>query len=313
MREFFVGKNDANQRLDKFLTKLMPKLPKNMLYKGLRKNCVRLNGKHIKDGAFMLSEGDRLSLYFADEYFQKPSYSSDFMKISPNLDIVYEDENILLVNKPQGVLVHEDIRQDPENLLSHIKSYLYKKGEYSPDSENTFAPSLANRIDRGTGGIVIAAKNATSLRILNEKLKNHEIKKKYLCLAFGHFEEKEGEIRGSLIRDESTRKSEFSEDAADGAKGALTKYRVLEELPGYSLLEIVLETGRTHQIRASLAYIGHPILGDRKYAPKEILKRFDFSSQALLAYKLSFEFTEDAGILEYLNGKSFEIENVDFK
>lgn len=313
MREITVGRNDANQRLDKFLTKLMPKLPKSMLYKSLRKNCVRLNGKHIKDGAFMLSQRDRLSLYFADEFFEKPSYSTDFMRITPKLDIVYEDENILLVNKPQGILVHEDIRQNPENLLSHIKSYLYKKGEYAPDSENTFAPALANRIDRGTGGIVIAAKNADSLRILNEKLKNHEIRKKYLCLAFGHLEEKEGEIRGSLLRDELTRKSEFSEDADDGAKTALTKYRVLEELPEYSLLEITLETGRTHQIRASLAYIGHPILGDRKYAPKELIKRFKFSSQALWAYKLSFEFAEDAGILEYLNGKIFEIKDVDFR
>ncbi len=313
MREITVGRNDANQRLDKFLTKLMPKLPKSMLYKSLRKNCVRLNGKHIKDGAFMLSRGDRLSLYFADEFFEKPSYSTDFMRITPKLDIVYEDENILLVNKPQGILVHEDIRQNPENLLSHIKSYLYKKGEYAPDSENTFAPALANRIDRGTGGIVIAAKNADSLRILNEKLKNHEIRKKYLCLAFGHLEEKEGEIRGSLLRDELMRKSEFSEDADDGAKAALTKYRVLEELPEYSLLEITLETGRTHQIRASLAYIGHPILGDRKYAPKELIKRFKFASQALWAYKLSFEFAEDAGILEYLNGKIFEIRNVDFR
>ena len=312
MREIFVGKNDANQRLDKFLTKLMPKLPKNMLYKSLRKNCVKLNGKHVKDGAFMLSQGDKLALYFNDEFFEKPSYSDDFMKISPKLDIVYEDENLLLVNKPQGALVHEDDRQNPENLLAHIKSYLYKKGEYAPDSENTFAPALANRIDRGTGGIVIAAKNADALRILNEKLKNHEIKKHYLCLAFGHFDEKEGEIRGSIMRDERTRKSAFSEENKDGAKKTVTKYRVLEEFSDYSLLEIALETGRTHQIRASLAHIGHPLLGDRKYAPKELINRFNFSSQALFAYKLSFEFTEDAGILGYLNGKSFEIKDVKF-
>lgn len=312
MREIFVGKNDANQRLNKFLTKLMPKLPKNMLYKSLRKNCVKVNGKHIKDGAFMLSSGDKLSLYFNDEFFEKPSYSTDFMKISPKLDILYEDENLLLVNKPQGALVHEDNRQNPENLLSHIKSYLYKKGEYSPDSENTFAPALANRIDRGTGGIVIAAKNAEALRILNEKLKNHEIKKKYLCLAYGHFEETEGEILGNILRDERTKKSEFSEELKDGAKAAVTKYRVLEEFPEYSLLEIALETGRTHQIRASLAYIGHSLLGDRKYAPKELINRFDFASQALFAYKLSFEFTGDAGILNYLNGKSFEIKDVKF-
>ena len=313
MREIIAGKNDASLRLDKFLTKLMPKLPKGMLYKGLRKNCVRINGKHIKDGAFMLTEGDKLSLYFSDGFFEKPSYASDFIKISEAPDIVYEDLNILLINKPQGVLVHEDNRQNPDNLLSRIKSYLYKKGEYLPDSENTFAPALANRIDRGTGGLVIAAKNAEALRILNEKLKNREIKKKYLCLAYGHFKEKEGTLSGSITRDENTRMSVFSDDLKEGAKSALTKYCVLEEFPDYSLLEITLETGRTHQIRASLAYFGHPILGDRKYAPKELINRFSYSSQALLAYKLSFELTGNAGILEYLKGKTIEVRDINFK
>ena len=312
MQKITVNKNDAGQRLDKFLRKLMPALGTNMLYKSLRKNCVKVNGKHIKDGAFKLSENDVLSLYFSDDFFEKPAYSTDFMKISPKISIVYEDENILLVNKPQGVLVHEDNGQNPDNLLSHIKSYLYKKGEYLPDSENTFAPALANRIDRGTGGIVIAAKNADALRILNEKIKNREVKKFYLCLAFGHFDKSEGEICGYLLRDEQTRKVSFSDLPKENAKKTLTKYRVLEEFPDYSLLEIQLETGRTHQIRASLSYIGHPILGDKKYAPPEINRRFDYTAQALFAYKLKFEFTAEAGILNYLNGRSFEIEDIDF-
>ena len=313
MQKITVGENDAGQRLDKFLAKLMPRLPKNMLYKSIRKNCVKLGTKHIKDGAYMLCKGDVLSLYFSDEFFEKPTYFSDFMKISPTLDIIYEDGNLLLVNKPQGVLAHEDDAQNPENLLSHIKSYLYKKGEYLPENENTFAPALANRIDRGTGGIVIAAKNAQALRILNEKIKNREIKKFYLCLAYGHFTEKEGRICGYLLRDEKSRKVSFFDTPIKDAKKTVTKYRVLKEFPEYSLLEAELETGRTHQIRAGFSHIGHPLLGDRKYSSPEINRKFPFKEQALYAYKISFEFVTDGGILEYLNGKVFEIKDIKFK
>lgn len=313
MREITVKENDGGQRLDKFLAKLMPKIPKNMLYKSLRKNCVRVNGKHIKDGAFTLSEGDILTLYFDDAFFEKPSYSSDFMSISPRLDIIYEDKNLLIINKPQGVLVHEDDRQNPENLLSHIKSYLYKKGEYLPSDENTFAPALANRIDRGTGGIVIAAKNLKALRILNEKIRNREIRKFYLCLAYGHFKEKAGEISGYVLRNERTKVTSFFDESVPQAKRTATAYRVLEEFPGYSLLEVELKTGRTHQIRAALSHAGHPLLGDRKYASYDIVRKFGYSYPALFAYKLKFEFSKDADILEYLNGKTFEVKDVVFK
>ena len=228
MREIIAGKNDANRRLDKFLTKLMPKLPKGMLYKGLRKNCVRINGKHIKDGAFMLTEGDKLSLYFSDGFFEKPSYASDFIKISEAPDIVYEDLNILLINKPQGVLVHEDNRQNPDNLLSRIKSYLYKKGEYLPDSENTFAPALANRIDRGTGGLVIAAKNAEALRILCEKIKQREIDKRYLAVVHGLPEPKEATLSGFLEKNESKNKVFLQNKKTDGNLTVKTHYKVLD-------------------------------------------------------------------------------------
>ena len=313
MREFAVGKNDANQRLDKFLLKMMPCISKNMLYKSLRKNCVKINGRHIKDGSVKLLEGDILSLYFADGFFEKPAYAYDFIKISPSLDIIYEDENLLIINKPQGVLVHEDEKQNTDNLLSHIKSYLYKKGEYLPDKENTFAPALANRIDRGTGGIVLAAKNAETLRVLNEKIKKREIKKFYLCLAYGHFREKEAEIRGYILRDEKSKKTAFSEHETAGAKETVTAYRVLEEFPEYSLLEIELKTGRTHQIRAVLAYFGHSLLGDRKYTKAEINRKFHFSNQALCAYKIEFDFKSKAGLLEYLGGRIFEVKDVKFR
>lgn len=309
MKQITISGNDQNQRLDKFLTKLMPKMPQSMLYKGLRKNCVKINGKHIKDGSYKLSFGEVLSLYFGDEFFEKPSYSYDFVKITPKLDILYEDSNLLLLNKPQGICVHEDASQDQNNLLTHIKSYLYKKGEYFPELENTFSPALANRIDKGTGGIVIAAKNAEALRILNEKIKNREIQKYYLCLADGIFDKKSGEISGFLRRNEATRTVEFFDTPAENAKNVLTLYKVLEEFPNYSLLEVELKTGRTHQIRASMAHIGHHILGDRKYGREN---NSNFLYQALYAYKLRFDFSSDAGILQYLNGKEFEIKDVCF-
>ena len=313
MQEFTVNKNDEKQRLDKFLLKLMPAISPNALYKSLRKNCVKINGKHIKDGAFRLSEGDILSLYFDDSLFEKPSYAADFMKIAPRLNIIYEDENLLIINKPQGVLVHEDEKQNPDNLLAHIKSYLYKKGEYSPEAENTFAPALANRIDRGTGGMVIAAKNSEALRILNEKIKKREIKKFYLCLAYGHFAEKEGEIRGYVLRDEKDKKTSFFENSVPLSKETITAYRVLEEFPEYSLLEIELKTGRTHQIRAALSYSGHPLLGDRKYTEGKTIQNFSFRFSALFAYKLKFDFKTDAGALAYLTDKTFEVKDVKFR
>jgi len=309
MRQITVNSNDKNQRLDKFLTKLMPALPQSMLYKGLRKNCVKIDGKHIKDGAYILKEGELLSLYFKDEFFITPAFSNDFMKITPKLNILYEDENILLIDKPQGICVHEDTNQNSDNLLAHIKSYLYKKGEYKPELENTFAPALANRIDRGTGGIVIAAKNAESLRILNEKIKNREIKKFYLCLANGIFDKKEGEIKGFLLRDKTTRSVMVFDEPTEDSKDILTLYKVLEEYPNYSLVEVQLMTGRTHQIRASFAHIGHYILGDRKYGKDN---NSDYLYQALYSYKIHFAFENDAGILEYLNGKEFEVKNVSF-
>jgi len=157
LKEITVNQNDAGKRIDKLLTKLYPQLPQSMLYKSLRKDCVRVNNKHVKDGSYKLSEGDTLKLYLKDEFFEKPDADMAFLKIEANLNIIYEDENILLVNKKQGICVHADNDGGTNTLIDHIKSYLYNKGEYDPYSEKTFVPSLCNRIDRITGGIVIAA------------------------------------------------------------------------------------------------------------------------------------------------------------
>lgn len=312
MREFTVKKNDAGQRLDKFLTKLLPSMPQSMLYKSLRKDCVKVNNRHIKDGAFKLSEGDSLKLYLKDEFFDKPDTDTLFMKLDAKLSIIYEDENILLVDKKQGMCVHADNDGKGITLIDHIKSYLYNKKEFDPEQENTFVPALCNRIDRNTGGIVIAAKNAETLRIMNQKIKDREIEKKYLCLVWGHLREKKGTIKGYIFKDEAKKQVYFYTAPTKGAKTAITNYTVIKEFPEHSLVEAELETGRTHQIRVSFAKIGHPLLGDGKYGSNEINKRFPYSGQALFSYKLKFAFTTDSGILNYLNGREFTIDAVKF-
>lgn len=313
MREFTINKNDSGQRLDKFLTKLLPAMPQSMLYKSLRKNCVKVNNKHIKDGAYKLSEGDKLKLFVKEEFFQKPEADDAFLNINADISVIYEDENILLVDKKQGVCVHADNEGSTNTLIDHIKSYLYNKGEFVPEEENTFVPALANRIDRNTGGIVIAAKNVETLRILNQKIKDRELEKKYLCLVWGHPAKKSGTIKGYIFKDEVKKQVYFSFNSKKGSKTAITDYKVVKEYADYSLVEAELKTGRTHQIRVSFAAIGHPLLGDGKYGRNEINKKFPYYGQALYSYKLKFAFTSDGGILNYLNGKEFAVENVEFQ
>ena len=310
MKQITINKNDANQRLDKFLTKLCPSMPQSMLYKGLRKNCVKINGKHIKDIAHKLCEGDVVDLYFKDEFFQSADIS--FEDLDANLKIVYEDENIMLIDKPSGVVVHEDDNGEKNSLIEQIKSYLYHNGEYNPDEENSFAPALCNRLDRNTAGIVIAAKNAEALRIMNQKIKDREIKKFYLCVVVGGLDKKEGELRGYLFKDEKKKRVYVYDKSKKGTKTIVTKYKVLSEKNGLSLVEVELVTGRTHQIRAHFASVGHPLLGDGKYGQNSINKKYQRQTQALYSYKLTFDFSTDAGILSYIDKKTFEVGKVDF-
>ena len=180
MKTVTIGANDAGQRLDKFLTKSFPNLPQSMMYKSIRKKDVKLNGKRCEIST-RLNEGDILSLYLKDEFFQKEPKQYDFLKAPDRLDIVYEDENILILDKKPGLIVHPDENYHFDSLIARVHHYLYEKGEYDPEGENSFAPARVNRIDRNTGGIVMAAKNAEALRVMYEKVKARELKKLYLC------------------------------------------------------------------------------------------------------------------------------------
>ena len=253
MREFTIGKNDAGQRLDRFVAKNLPLLPPALLQKYIRLKRIKVNGKGSKRDV-RLETGDILQLYINDEFFDKPNEENLFLTVfKPQLNIVYEDENLLLVDKRPGMSVHADETEKVNTLINHIQAYLYQKREWNPKWENAFAPALCNRIDRNTGGIVIAAKNAETL------------------------------------------------------------HRTLESRGGLSLVECRLLTGRTHQIRVSMAEIGCPLLGDGKYGKGDVNRRYHETRQALYSYKLRFDFPTDAGLLNYLKGQEFTVENVPFR
>lgn len=314
MKSFEIKQNDANQRLDKFIKKSLPNLPQSLMYKYIRIKRIKVNGKRAEIST-MLRLGDKVDMYINDEFFVKPETRYDFTGASKSLDILYEDDNIMLLNKKAGLLCHPDDREYVDTLITRIKRYLYDKGEYNPDDESSFTPALVNRIDRNTGGIVIAAKNAESLRILNLQMKCRNLKKSYLCVVHGVPKPESGLLEGYLIKDEKKNLVKVLKNPCDGAKEIRTKYKVLEkdEKNNLSLVDVDLLTGRTHQIRAHFASIGHPLLGDGKYGTNKLNKEFGYKKQFLYSYKLVFQLDDESGILDYLNGRGFEVKDIWFR
>ena len=311
MKELHIGPNDAGQRLDRFLAKAVPLLPASLAQKYIRIKRIKCNGARAERDT-RLKAGDVLQLYINDEFFDKPREDNAYLTVAtPKLNIVYEDDHILLVDKRPGQAVHpHDGAEYGRTLIDHIQSYLYQKREWRPREENSFTPALCNRIDRNTGGIVIAAKTADALRIMNQKIKDRELDKRYLAIVEGTPKPANGSLKGYLFKDAQKNKVFVTNKPQPGAKTCQTNYKTLATAQGLSLVECELITGRTHQIRAQFAHAGHPLLGDGKYGKLD--KRFDRTYQALYSYKLTFTFSTDAGVLEHLNGKTFQVQQVDF-
>lgn len=311
MKQIVIQKNDAGQRLNKFIEKSFPAIPASLMYKSIRTKNIKVNRKRCTPDQ-KLCEGDLVDIWLKDEFFAPPQHKYEFSNASDKLNVVYEDENILIADKPQGLLVHPDENYEPDTLIFRIQKYLNKKGEYIPDKEKSFTPALVNRIDRNTAGLVIAAKNAASLRILNAKMKSREIHKKYLCIVCGRPSPAKATLEGYLEKNEKQNRVYIEKKRSDSGKTIRTHYKVLDTINNFSLVEIDLLTGRTHQIRAHMASISHPLLGDGKYGTNRVNRAAGYYKQALCSYKLTFDFTTDAEELNYLNGKCFETQNIPF-
>ena len=311
MRELIIGKNDAGQRLDKFITKTLD-LPTSLLYKSIRLKKIKVNRKRAENNT-ILSEGDTVQCFLAEEFFEKKADEHSFESITVKLDIIYEDENIILLNKHPGVSVHEDENGSTNTLITHIQAYLYQKGEYRPDEEQSFSPALCNRIDRNTGGIVIAAKNAEALRVMNDNIKKREIDKFYLAAVHGVPKPESATIKGYLLKDDKKNIVRvYDKNPPRCAKEIITKYKVVAKRQDSALIEVDLLTGRTHQIRAHMAHIGHPLIGDGKYGVNKNDRAKGYKYQALYSYRLRFSFdTSEPTVLDYLNGKEFKIPKKD--
>lgn len=312
MKEFTINCNDSGQRVDKFLQKAVPRMPQSLMYKYIRMKRIKLNGKRCEIST-RLNEGDVMQLYINDEFFDTAA-ETEFLTAPPVLNIVYEDENILLVDKKNGLVVHEDDEKTSDTLINRILHYLYDKGEYKPEEENSFVPALCNRLDRNTGGIVIAAKNAESLRILNQKIKDRELEKRYLCITVGIPPKKHDTMTAYLEKNADGNTVKVTDKKTPSNKTIITTYDVLKTVGRLALVEVKLETGRTHQIRAHFAHIGCPLLGDGKYGINQVNREYKVKTQALYSYKLKFTFAgDDNGCLDYLNGREFTVKDVWFE
>lgn len=299
MVKFTVNENDSGQRVDKFITKALPELPKSMMYKLFRKKDIKINGKKC-DISAILQTGDIVTAYVKQELSGEKKHDMSFLEVSDDVNITYEDDNILIAFKPVGLDSHSNSTSTSDTLINRIKHYLYNKKQYIPDSESSFAPALCSRLDRNTSGLVISAKNATALREINEAIRNGNIHKIYHCITVSPPPKNEDILIAYHKKDDTRNIVRISDTKQDGFKEIKTGYKVLAQKKGLTLVEVTLFTGRTHQIRAHLSHINAPILGDGKYGNISANKRYGVFRQALCACSLKFNFPETSPLF-YLN------------
>lgn len=304
MKEFLIQENDADQRVDKFILKTMKTMPKSLMYKYIRNKKIKVNHKRCEISQ-RLVVGDVMQCYIAEEFYEVER-NQNFLHVSEHLVVLYEDEAVLIVDKPSGLLAHSDTSEVEDNLADRILHYLYNRGEYDPSTEQSFTPALCHRIDRNTRGIVIAAKTASALREMNEHIRSREVIKKYVCIVEGTLKEESNHVL-LYHKKLNDNKADVVAYQKDGYKEMESMYRVIAEKKNVSLVEVELMSGRSHQIRAMMSYLGAPLVGDVKYGAKKN-HRQDY--QQLCAYQVSFEF-EEACDLMYLNHKVITLEHVD--
>lgn len=289
MRQFIIGENEAGQRFDKYLDKLLKEAPKSFFYKMMRKKNITLNGKKAA-GNEILCLGDEIKLFLSEETFLKFSGNEKVPRAHASLDIVYEDKNVLLINKPAGMLSQPADSREP-SLVEFLTGYLLDTGEVTEESLGTFRPSVCNRLDRNTSGIVAAGKSLSGLQCLSGMFHDRSIHKDYLCLVKGVIKEKKN-IKGYLHKDGKCNKVVVCEKPFEDSLPIETIYTPLGDNGRMTLLRVRLVTGRPHQIRAHLAGIGHPIAGDAKYGQEALNRRYreqyGLKYQLLHAYRLEF-------------------------
>ena len=311
MREISIQKNEAGQRMDKFLAQYLNKAPKSFFYKMMRKKNIVLNGKKCT-GNEKLKQGDSIKLFFSDETIEKFSagtYVTPKKEKINMLPIIYEDEQVLLMNKPVGVL-SQKAKDSDVSAVEILINYLIETNQLSKEQFRTFHPSICNRLDRNTSGILVAGKTLPALQEMNRFFKERTIAKYYRCLVKGRVIKNEDYIKGYLVKDQKTNKVSITKKKTEEGVPIETEYCVIQSNDEVSLLEVHLITGKTHQIRAHLASIGHPIIGDYKYGDKQInemyRQEYGLKSQLLHAYRLEMPLSD--GSLAYLNDKKFVAE-----
>ena len=311
MKSITVEKEWDGRRLLRFLQKTMPSASMGQIRKFLRLGRVKIDGKKGGEDS-VLAAGSVVDLYVEDIYFEETEKEDPFYsRIRPKLTILYEDAHIMLLDKRVGLICHPDEGEKVHTLLTYAQAYLYQKGEWNPKTD--FAPALCNRIDRFTAGVVILAKTQEALRAMDEKIRNNEVQKYYLCIVHGKMKYQDGTLRHFLMKRPEQKKVTVLRKNEPGSKEAITYYQAIDEQNGLTLCECLLGTGRTHQIRAQFAAIGHPLLGDNQYGNAKANEKYGrMNGQALCAYRLIFDFRSDPGCLSGLDGLTVQVKDVPF-